>query len=84
MGGRAAYTLATALLVGSAGPHWVFELLHAIIPAPVVYPILVFIGLEITSQSFMATPRRHYSAGGLCLLACLGIPRDESSRSDPQ
>ncbi len=73
MGGRAAYTLATALLVGSAGLIGYFELLHAIIPAPVVYPILVFIGLEITSQSFMATPRRHYSAVAFACLPALAF-----------
>lgn len=68
MGGRAAYTLATALLVGSAGVVGYFALLNAWIPAPAVYPILVFVGLEITSQTFMATPRKHYAA---VVIACL-------------
>ncbi|MCC9655803.1 permease [Rhodopirellula halodulae] len=68
MGGRATYTLATALLVGSAGIVGYFAILNAWIPAPAVYPILVFVGLEITSQTFLATPRKHYAA---VVIACL-------------
>ena len=73
MGGRAAYTLATALLVGSAGLVGYFGWLNAWMPKPVVYPILVFIGLEITAQSFLATPRRHYAAVGLACLPALAF-----------
>lgn len=62
MGGRAAYTLATALFVGSAGVLGYFGYLYQIIPKATVFPILIFVGLEITAQSFRATPRRHYSA----------------------
>ncbi len=73
MGGRAAYTLGTALLVGSAGLVGYFGLLNALIPAPAVYPILVFIGLEITAQSFHATPRRHFAAVALACLPALAF-----------
>ncbi len=73
MGGRAAYTLGTALLVGSAGLVGYFAWLNAYIPAPAVYPILVFIGLEITAQSFLATPRRHYAAVALACLPALAF-----------
>jgi len=62
MGGRAAYALATALFVGSAGLLGYFGYLYAIVPKVTVFPILVFVGLEITAQSFQATPRRHYAA----------------------
>ena len=62
MGGRAAYTLATALFVGGAGIVGYFGLLFAWIPEAAVLPILIFIGIEITAQSFQATPRRHYAA----------------------
>ena len=62
MGGRAAYTLATALFVGSAGVLGYFGYLYLIIPKATVFPILIFVGLEITAQSFHATPRRHFSA----------------------
>ena len=58
-----------------ARPGWlVISLwLNAYIPAPAVYPILVFIGLEITAQSFLATPRRHYTAVALACLPALAF-----------
>jgi AGZA family xanthine/uracil permease-like MFS transporter len=62
MGARAAYVLATALFVGSAGVLGYFGYLYVIIPKVTVYPILIFIGLEIAAQSFHATPVRHYPA----------------------
>jgi AGZA family xanthine/uracil permease-like MFS transporter len=68
MGGRAGYTLATALLIGSAGVVGYFATLYAWLPGAAVYPILIFIGLEITSQSFLATPSKHYPA---VALACV-------------
>jgi AGZA family xanthine/uracil permease-like MFS transporter len=68
MGGRAAYVLATALFVGSAGILGYFGYLYLIIPKVTVYPILIFIGLEIASQSFHATPVKHYPA---VVLACV-------------
>ncbi len=68
MGGRAAYTLATALFIGSAGLLGYFGFLYAVIPKATVFPILIFVGLEITSQSFLATPRRHYAA---VVIACV-------------
>ena len=68
MGGRAAYTLATALFVGGAGLIGYFSFLFQWIPEAAVLPILIFIGIEITAQSFHATPRRHYAA---LAVACL-------------
>ncbi len=68
MGGRAAYTLATAVIIGGAGLTGSFAYLYEIIPAPAILPILVFIGLEITAQSFHATPVRHYPA---VVIACV-------------
>ena len=68
MGGRAAYTLATAVFVGGAGFFGYFAYLYAVIPKAAVFPILIFIGLEITAQSFAATPKRHYPA---VALACV-------------
>ncbi len=73
MGGRAAYTLGTALLIGSAGLVGYFGWINAYIPASTVYPILVFVGLEITAQSFLATPRRHYAAVALACLPALAF-----------
>ena len=71
MGGRAAYTLATALFVGGAGLIGYFSLLLLYIPEAALLPILVFIGLEITAQSFHATPRRHYAAIAVACLPAL-------------
>ena len=62
MGGRAAYTLATALFIGAAGLIGYFGLIFNYVPKAALLPILVFIGLEITAQSFHVTPKRHYAA----------------------
>lgn len=68
MGGRAAYTLATALFIGGAGLVGYFGLLFQFMPKAALLPILVFIGIEITAQSYHATPRRHYAA---LAMACI-------------
>ena len=68
MGGRAAYTLATAVFIGGAGTIGYFAYLYEFIPRAAIFPILVFVGLEITSQSFHATPTKHYPA---VVLACV-------------
>jgi AGZA family xanthine/uracil permease-like MFS transporter len=71
MGARSAYTLATALFVGAAGIFGFFDWIFFIIPKAVIFPILIFIGLEITSQSFQATPVRHYPAVALACVPAL-------------
>lgn len=71
MGGRAAYTLLTAAFIGIAGLTGTFAYLYEIIPQPALVPILVFIGLEITAQSFHATPVRHYPAVALACVPAL-------------
>jgi AGZA family xanthine/uracil permease-like MFS transporter len=71
MGGRAAYTLATALFVGSAGVLGYFGYFYMLIPKSTVFPILIFVGLEITAQSFLATPRRHYTAVAIACVPAL-------------
>jgi AGZA family xanthine/uracil permease-like MFS transporter len=68
MGGRAAYTLATGLVVGLGGIFGYVAFVAGALPRPVLAPILVFIGLEITGQSFLAPPRRHAAAVTLALL----------------
>jgi AGZA family xanthine/uracil permease-like MFS transporter len=60
--------LATALFVGSAGVLGFFAYFYAFVPKPTVFPILIFIGLEITAQSFQATKKSHYPA---IVLACV-------------
>jgi AGZA family xanthine/uracil permease-like MFS transporter len=71
MGGRAAYTLATALFIGGVGYFGGFNLLFEWLPRPALFPILVFVGLEMTAVSFQATPTRHYPALALAMLPAL-------------
>ncbi|HEV8673827.1 MAG TPA: MFS transporter [Methylomirabilota bacterium] len=62
MGARAAYTLATGLVIGLGAMTGVISLLVGVVPEAAVAPILIFIGLEITAQAFLATPPRHAAA----------------------
>jgi AGZA family xanthine/uracil permease-like MFS transporter len=71
MGGRSAYTLATALFVGVAGCVGGFTYLYAFLPTAAMFGIFVFVGLEITAQSFHATPQRHYPAVAFAVLPAL-------------
>ena len=71
MGARAGYTLATALFVGAAGIFGYFDWIFYLIPKAVIFPILIFIGLEITAQSFHATSARHYPAVALACVPAL-------------
>jgi AGZA family xanthine/uracil permease-like MFS transporter len=71
MGGRAAYTLATAVVIGLAGVTGTFASIYQALPPAAVYPILVFIGLEITAQSFHATPARHFPAVAIACVPAL-------------
>ena len=71
MGGRAAYTLATAIFIGLAGGLGWFAHLFEWLPEAACFPILVFVGLEIGAQSFRATPTRHYAALALAILPAL-------------
>ena len=73
MGGRAAYTLATAIFIGAAGIIGFFGYFYQYVPAPAVYPILIFVGLEISSQSFLATNKRHYPAVALACVPALAF-----------
>jgi AGZA family xanthine/uracil permease-like MFS transporter len=71
MGGRAAYTLATAAFIGFAGLTGTFAYLYQAIPGPAILPVLVFVGLEITAQSFHATPQKHYPAVAISCIPAL-------------
>ena len=71
MGARLAYTLATAIFVGGAGIFGYFDWIFFIIPKAVIFPILIFVGLEITAQSFHATPVRHFPAVALACVPAL-------------
>ncbi len=71
MGARSAYVLATALFVGGAGLFGYFMYIFQYIPEVAILPILVFIGLEITAQSFHATPKRHYAAVAIAFVPAM-------------
>lgn len=71
MGARSAYVLATALFVGAAGVIGFFGYMYEVIPKPTVLPMLIFVGLEITAQSFYATPKKHYTAVALACMPAL-------------
>jgi AGZA family xanthine/uracil permease-like MFS transporter len=62
LGARAAYVLATGVFIGGAGIFGYFAHICLYIPQAAIFPILIFVGLEITAQSFHATPTRHYAA----------------------
>jgi len=62
MGGRAGYTLGTALFIGLGGIFGYLGLMADLLPEAALAPILIFVGLEITAQTFRATPERHYKA----------------------
>jgi AGZA family xanthine/uracil permease-like MFS transporter len=62
MGARAGYTLATGLVIGLGAVCGVLSALVGVLPEAAVAPILVYIGLEITAQAFLASPPRHGAA----------------------
>ena len=71
MGGGRLICWRPALFVGTAGLFGYFGYLYVYIPKPTVFPILIFVGLEITAQSFRATPKRHYPAVALACVPAL-------------
>jgi adenine/guanine/hypoxanthine permease len=62
MGGRAAYTLVAGLFIGIGGALGVMSFVVAAIPETVITPILLFVGIEIVSQAFVESPRKHIPA----------------------
>jgi AGZA family xanthine/uracil permease-like MFS transporter len=68
MGARAGYTLATGLVIGLGAAVGMLGALVGVLPEAAVAPILVFIGLEITAQAFLASPPRHGAAVALAFV----------------
>jgi AGZA family xanthine/uracil permease-like MFS transporter len=68
MGARAGYTFATGLVIGVGAALGVVAALVRLLPDAAVAPILVFIGLQITAQAFLAPPARHAPAVALSFL----------------
>ena len=73
MGGRAGYTLLTGLFVGLGGIFGYLGLMAALLPRPALAPVLLFIGLEITSQAYGASPRRHMAAVTVAVLPSIAV-----------
>ncbi|HEX6313872.1 MAG TPA: hypothetical protein VFZ73_03400 [Gemmatimonadaceae bacterium] len=73
MGGRAGYTLLTGLFVGLGGIFGYIGFMAAILPRPALAPVLFFIGLEIASQAYSATPRRHMAAVTIAVLPSIAV-----------
>ena len=65
MGARAGYTLLTGLFVGLGGIFGYVSFIVELIPRAVLAPILIFVGLDIISQGFLACPARHAPAVAL-------------------
>lgn len=68
MGGRAAYTLATGIFIGIGGALGVLSFVIQLIPEAAITPILLFVGLEIVSQAFAESPRRHVRAVAFAMI----------------
>ena len=68
MGGRAAYTLATGLFIGIGGALGVMSIVVQAIPEAVITPILLFVGIEIVSQAFIESPRKHVPAVAFAIM----------------
>lgn len=68
MGGKAGYTLATGLFVGLGGIFGFIPLLAQILPKAALIPILLFVAVDITEQSFHAVPRRHAMAVAFAMM----------------
>ena len=62
MGARSGYTLLAGLFVGLGGVLWLVQFITLAIPATAVAPLLLFVGVEIVSQSYHASPRDHAPA----------------------
>ncbi len=62
MGARAGYTLLTGLFIGIGGMMGYLSFFLNLIPAAVLAPILVFVGIDIVSQAFTDSPKRHAPA----------------------
>jgi AGZA family xanthine/uracil permease-like MFS transporter len=72
MGGRAAYTLATGIFIGVGGALGVMSFVVDLIPEAVITPILLFVGIEIVSQAFLESPRKHAPAVALAMVPVVG------------
>jgi adenine/guanine/hypoxanthine permease len=67
-GGRVSYSLATGVVIFVLCGFGLFPLLGALLPVPAIVPVLLYIGLVIGSQAFLAVPKAHYAAVVLAIV----------------
>lgn len=68
MGGRSGYALLTGLFLFAASLVGLFAFLQHLIPAAAISPLLVFVGIVMTTYAFQATPPAHGVAVAFALL----------------
>lgn len=68
VGSRVGYSWLTGLTMFLLGVLGLLGILSSIIPVVAILPILVYIGMLITSQAFNASPKRHAPAVALALI----------------
>jgi adenine/guanine/hypoxanthine permease len=73
MGAGAGYAILTGLFVGLGGIFGYLPFFVGWIPAAAIAPILVYIGMEVISQAFLATPARHGLAVAVALLPSIAF-----------
>jgi AGZA family xanthine/uracil permease-like MFS transporter len=73
MGAGAGYTILTGLFIGLGGILGFLPFFVDWIPASAVAPILVYIGLEVIAQAFLASPQRHALAVAISVLPSLAF-----------
>jgi AGZA family xanthine/uracil permease-like MFS transporter len=73
MGAGAGYAILTGLFIGLGGIFGFLPFFVDWIPASAIAPVLVYIGLEVIAQAFLATPRRHGLAVALAMLPSLAF-----------
>jgi AGZA family xanthine/uracil permease-like MFS transporter len=73
MGARLIYPLATGLFLGVAGYFGWFVRLWEFMPQVVMFPVIVYIGLQTISHCYQSTPARDYPALALATLPVLAF-----------
>jgi AGZA family xanthine/uracil permease-like MFS transporter len=71
MGARSGYTLLAGLFVGLGGVFGYVSGLVQWLPVAVLAPIIVYVGLDISVQAFVETPRKHAIAVALAFLPAI-------------
>lgn len=68
VGARVGYSWATGVGILALGLLGVLNVVLQVIPIVAILPILIYIGILITSQAFNASPRRHAPAVAIALI----------------